>query len=50
MVLANKSDVAHDAVTESQVKNFMAKHKINLYREVSAKTGNQVGDAFRSLG
>ena len=32
MILANKSDVAHDAVNETQVKNFMAKHKVNLYR------------------
>jgi len=29
---------------------FMNKHHISLYREVSAKTGNQVADAFTSLG
>jgi len=28
----------------------MGKHNISLYREVSAKTGNQVLDAFKALG
>lgn len=28
----------------------MTSHNIKLYREVSAKTGNQVLDAFKSLG
>jgi Ras family len=49
MILANKSDVEYDAVKEAQIKTFMAKHQISLHREVSAKTGNQVGDAFRLL-
>ena len=50
MLLANKSDAAHDAVTESQVQAFISSHNIKLYKEVSAKTGNQVLDAFKSLG
>ena len=50
MLLANKSDAPHDAVTESQVQSFVSSHHIKLYKEVSAKTGNQVLDAFKSLG
>lgn len=50
MLLANKSDVPNDAVSDSQVRKFMETHNIKLFREVSAKTGNQVQDAFKALG
>lgn len=50
MLLANKSDVPNDAVSDQQVRAFMDKHGVKLFREVSAKTGNQVLDAFRALG
>lgn len=50
MLLANKSDVTNDAVSDGQVKTFMEKHGVKLFREVSAKTGNQVLDAFKALG
>jgi hypothetical protein len=50
MLLANKCDVAHDAVTDAQVRKFMETHQVKLFREVSAKTGNQVQDAFKALG
>lgn len=50
MVLANKSDMPLDAVSENELKQFMLDSKVSLFREVSAKTGNQVGEAFRMLG
>lgn len=50
MLLANKSDVINDVVTDGQVKTFMETHGVKLFREVSAKTGNQVLDAFKALG
>lgn len=50
MLLANKSDVPNDAVSDSQVRKFMETHQVKLFREVSAKTGNQVQDAFKALG
>ena len=50
MLLANKCDVPNDAVSDGQVRKFMEKHNIKLFREVSAKTGNQVQDAFKALG
>ena len=43
MLLANKSDMPIDAVSEAQVNKFMNDNNITLFREVSAKTGNQVG-------
>lgn len=50
MILANKSDVPNDAVSETDLRTFMQDHNVLLYREVSAKTGNQVVDAFKMLG
>jgi hypothetical protein len=50
MLLANKSDVPNDAISEAQLQKFIEQHKVKLYREVSARTGNQVQDAFKSLG
>jgi hypothetical protein len=50
MLLANKSDVPNEAVSEAHLQKFIEQHKVKLYREVSAKTGNQVQDAFKSLG
>ena len=50
MLLANKSDQPYDAVKEPEVQQFMKEYGITLFREVSAKTGNQVGEAFRVLG
>ena len=43
-------DVPNDAVSDENVRKFMEKHSVKLFREVSAKTGNQVQDAFKALG
>jgi Ras-related protein Rab-1A len=50
MLLANKSDVPIDAVSEAEVQKFMSEYKISLFKEVSARTGSQVGEAFKVLG
>lgn len=50
MILANKSDIPVDAISESNLQRFMDENNVTLFKEVSAKTGNQVGDAFKALG
>ena len=50
MILANKCDMPIDAVSQTALKNFMLEQNITLFREVSARTGNQVLDAFKALG
>ena len=50
MILANKADQSYDAVKEAEVEQFMKEYKISMFKEVSAKTGNQVGEAFKVLG
>lgn len=50
MILGNKSDQGYEAVKETEVEQFMKQYKIGLFKEVSAKTGDQVGEAFKVLG
>ena len=50
MVIANKSDTAIDLVSDSDLRNFLDSNGVTLFKEVSAKTGDQVNDAFKLLG
>ena len=48
MLIANKSDSERRLVTEINSK-FLAKRRKILYREVSAKSGENIQEAFDTL-
>ncbi len=50
MLLANMNDFQENKIPEEEVQQFMADNGITLFSETSAKTGNNVGEAFKRLG
>lgn len=49
MVLGNKVDIGPSMIEKERIEQWTEKHDIQLYFEVSAKTGSGVEDAFMTL-
>ncbi len=50
MLLANMNDLQENKIPDEEVKQFMENNGINIFSETSAKTGENVLDAFKKLG
>ncbi len=50
MLLANMNDLQDNKIPQEEVKQFMDDNGITIFSETSAKTGSNVGDAFKRLG
>ncbi len=50
MLLANMNDLQENKIPEEEVRKFMDDNGITIFSETSAKTGNNVADAFKRLG
>ena len=49
VLIANKSDLGDGGITDEQIKKLMKVQGISIYKETSAKTGDQVSQAFEEL-
>lgn len=48
--MANMKDIVDNRIGEEEVREFMERNGIMLFEETSAKTGENVYEAFRRLG
>ena len=49
MLIANKSDLGSGGISDEEVKKLMKIEGITISKDVSAKTGAQVEEAFEGL-
>ena len=49
MLLANKSDLEKEEVSQEEIKELIKNEGICIFKETSAKTGDRVNEAFKEL-